>query len=74
MTYDEAKLIFKKNIRSLEIGLHNYCNRTCTFCLLSVNSVKRREKSYKDSSSYTWKANKSTFCNQNIQFYKQCSL
>ena len=44
MTYDEAKLIFKKNIRSLEIGLHNYCNRTCTFCPLSINSVKRREK------------------------------
>ena len=42
MTNDEAKELFKKNIQSVEIGTHNYCNRTCTFCPLSVEGVNRR--------------------------------
>ena len=43
MTNDEAKALFKKNIQSVEIGTHNYCNRTCTFCPLSVEGVNRRK-------------------------------
>ena len=39
MTNDEAKALFKKNIKPVEIGTHNYCNRTCTFCPLSVEGV-----------------------------------
>ena len=42
MTNKEAAEIFKKNINSVEIGTHNYCNRTCTFCPLSLDSVNRR--------------------------------
>jgi hypothetical protein len=43
MTDKEAAEIFKKNINSVEIGTHNYCNRTCTFCPLSLESVNRRD-------------------------------
>ena len=42
MTNKEAAEIFKRNINSVEIGTHNYCNRTCTFCPLSLDSVNRR--------------------------------
>lgn len=42
ITIQEAAKIFKKNISSVEIGTHNYCNRTCTFCPLSLESVNRR--------------------------------
>ena len=44
MTNKEAAEIFKRNINSVEIGTHNYCNRTCTFCPLSLESVSRRNK------------------------------
>ena len=47
MTNKEAAQIFKKNITSVEIGTHNYCNRTCTFCPLSLESVNRRN--FKDT-------------------------
>jgi len=38
----QAKELFKKNIKSVEIGIHNFCNRTCTFCPLSRDDVDRR--------------------------------
>jgi len=44
MNNKEAAEIFKRNISSVEIGTHNYCNRTCTFCPLSLESVSRRNK------------------------------
>jgi len=44
MTNKESAQLFKKNITSVEIGTHNYCNRTCTFCPLSLESVSRRNK------------------------------
>ena len=43
MTNKESAQLFKKNITSVEIGTHNYCNRTCTFCPLSLDSVNRRD-------------------------------
>ena len=43
MTSKESAQLFKKNITSVEIGTHNYCNRTCTFCPLSLDSVNRRD-------------------------------
>ena len=43
MNLEESKRLFKKNIRSVEIGIHNYCNRTCTFCPLSRPDVDRRD-------------------------------
>ena len=39
---DKSKELFKKNIKSVELGVHNYCNRTCDFCPLSLESVNRR--------------------------------
>ena len=36
--------LFKNNITSIEIGTHNYCNRTCNFCPLSRDDVNRKEK------------------------------
>ena len=42
MNLEEAKNLFKKNIKSVELGVHNYCNRTCDFCPLSLESVNRR--------------------------------
>ena len=44
MNLQEAKELFKKNIYSVEIGIHNYCNRTCAFCPLSREDVNRRVK------------------------------
>ena len=44
MNLQEAKELFKKNIYSVEIGIHNYCNRTCAFCPLSREDVNRRDK------------------------------
>ena len=44
MTLEQSKELFKKNIYSVEIGIHNYCNRTCTFCPLSRADVDRRVK------------------------------
>ena len=38
------KELFKRNIKSIEIGTHNYCNRTCNFCPLSRDDVNRRDK------------------------------
>jgi sulfatase maturation enzyme AslB (radical SAM superfamily) len=43
MNNKESAQLFKKNITSVEIGTHNYCNRTCTFCPLSLDSVNRRD-------------------------------
>ena len=43
MKLDEAKILFKENVQSVEIGTHNYCNRTCTFCPLSLEGVNRRK-------------------------------
>ena len=43
MNNKESAKLFKKNITSVEIGTHNYCNRTCTFCPLSLDSVNRRD-------------------------------
>ena len=39
---EQAKKLFKKNIKSVEIGTHNFCNRTCTFCPLSTKDVHRK--------------------------------
>ena len=44
MTDKEAQKLFKDNIKSIEIGTHNYCNRTCNFCPLSRDDVNRKEK------------------------------
>ena len=44
MTNKEAQELFKDNIKSIEIGTHNYCNRTCNFCPLSRDDVNRKEK------------------------------
>ena len=46
MAYKEsvARKLFKDNITSIEIGTHNYCNRTCNFCPLSRDDVNRRDK------------------------------
>ena len=44
MNLEDSKKLFKKNIYSVEIGIHNYCNRTCTFCPLSRKDVNRRVK------------------------------
>ena len=44
MNLEQSKELFKKNIYSVEIGIHNYCNRTCTFCPLSRKDVNRRDK------------------------------
>ncbi len=44
MNLEQSKELFKKNIYSVEIGIHNYCNRTCTFCPLSRKDVNRRVK------------------------------
>ena len=41
MKLDEAKILFKENVQSVEIGTHNYCNRTCTFCPLSLEGDNR---------------------------------
>ena len=41
----QVRELFKKNITSIEIGTHNYCNRTCTFCPLSRDDVNRKDKS-----------------------------
>ena len=38
------KKLFKENIKSIEIGTHNYCNRTCNFCPLSRDDVNRKDK------------------------------
>ena len=43
LSIEESAKLFKKNIVSVEIGTHNYCNRTCTFCPLSLESVNRRD-------------------------------
>ena len=42
MINTQAKELFKKNIKSVEIGIHNFCNRTCTFCPLSRDDVHRK--------------------------------
>ena len=42
MNNTQAKELFKKNIKSVEIGIHNFCNRTCTFCPLSRDDVDRK--------------------------------
>ena len=39
MNITEAQKLFKDNIKSIEIGMHNYCNRTCNFCPLSRDDV-----------------------------------
>tara|TARA_R100000030_G_scaffold37151_1_gene27860 strand:+ start:314 stop:1198 length:885 start_codon:yes stop_codon:yes gene_type:complete len=44
MNVKHSKELFKKNIKSVELGVHNYCNRTCNFCPLSLESVNRRSK------------------------------
>ena len=44
MKNKEAQKLFKDNIKSIEIGTHNYCNRTCNFCPLSRDDVNRKEK------------------------------
>ena len=46
MAYKESvsRKLFKDNITSIEIGTHNYCNRTCNFCPLSRDDVNRRDK------------------------------
>lgn len=38
-----AKALFKKNIKSVEIGTHSYCNRTCNYCPLSRDDVNRND-------------------------------
>jgi len=42
---NEEQKLFKDNISSIEIGTHNYCNRTCNFCPLSRDDVNRKDKS-----------------------------
>ena len=44
MNITKAQQLFKDNIKSVEIGTHNYCNRTCNFCPLSRDDVNRKEK------------------------------
>ena len=44
MNITKAQQLFKDNIKSIEIGTHNYCNRTCNFCPLSRDDVNRKEK------------------------------
>ena len=41
---NKEQQLFKDNITSIEIGTHNYCNRTCNFCPLSRDDVNRRDK------------------------------
>ena len=41
---NKEQQLFKDNITSIEIGTHNYCNRTCDFCPLSRDDVNRKEK------------------------------
>ena len=41
---EDSKKLFKEKIYSVEIGIHSYCNRTCTFCPLSREDVNRRDK------------------------------
>ena len=43
MTLEESKILFKNTIKSVEIGLHNYCNRTCDYCPLSRIDVNRND-------------------------------
>ena len=42
---NKEQQLFKDNITSIEIGTHNYCNRTCNFCPLSRDDVNRKDKS-----------------------------
>ena len=44
MNITTAQQLFKDNIKSVEIGTHNYCNRTCNFCPLSRDDVNRKDK------------------------------
>lgn len=44
MNINESRDLFKKQIKTVEIGLHNYCNRTCTFCPLSRSDVMRNDR------------------------------
>ena len=41
---NKEQQLFKDNIKSIEIGMHNYCNRTCNFCPLSRDDVNRKDK------------------------------
>jgi len=43
LSIEESAKLFKQNIVSVEIGTHNYCNRTCNFCPLSLDNVNRRD-------------------------------
>ena len=43
---NKEQQLFKDNITSIEIGTHNYCNRTVIFTTLSRDDVNRKEKEY----------------------------